>query len=59
MTTNNRFKENDEYELNDLKSFTKTEGWNIIPKVEKEQIIRRIRFLEKQLGIKSEPYNCI
>jgi hypothetical protein len=55
--TNNRGKENDEYELNDLKSFTRTEGWSLIPKKDKEEIVRRIRWLEKHLKIKGEPYN--
>lgn len=53
----NRFKENDQDELNDLKGFTKTAGWNLIPKKDKEEIVRRIRWLEKHLKIKGDSYN--
>jgi hypothetical protein len=55
--TKSHFKENDKAELSDLRSFTKTVGWNVIPKKEKEEILRRIRWLEKHLKIKGEPYN--
>ena len=59
--TKSRYKEvikdNDKYELNDLRSFMKTESWNAIPKAEKEAILRRVRFLEKDLKLDSKPYN--
>lgn len=55
--TKSRFKDNDKAELSDLRSFSKTDAWNAIPKDNKEQIIRRIRWLEKKLGLDSEPYN--
>lgn len=55
--TNNLSRENDQHELNDLKSFTKTQGWNLLPKRDKEEIVRRIRWLEQHLGVESKPYN--
>jgi len=52
-------RQNNKEELQHLYDFQKSQGWSVIPKAEKEQILRRIRFLEGLLKIKGKPYNCI